>query len=112
MKTRRPAPEFDPIDTEYSILAKALSHPARIAIIKSLMKTNSQSCKELVDQLPFSQSTVSQHLYRLRSVGLVDSKGYKTSTIYNLNLKNLNRFNTLFHEVFAHKKDDRQLSLF
>lgn len=112
MKSRRPAPEFDALDTEYSILAKALSHPARIAIIKSLIKCNNQSCKELVDQLPFTQSTVSQHLYRLRSVGLVDSKGYRTSTIYSLNQKHLNRFNTLFHEVFAHKKDDRQLSLF
>ena len=52
-------------------LAKALGHPARIAIIKELARRNSCVCGEIVDVLPLAQSTVSQHLKELKAVGLI-----------------------------------------
>ncbi|WP_128546401.1 ArsR/SmtB family transcription factor [Larkinella soli] len=52
-------------------LAKALAHPARIAILEHLMRTKSCICGELVDELPLSQATVSQHLKELSRVGLI-----------------------------------------
>ncbi|MBL7811847.1 MAG: helix-turn-helix transcriptional regulator [Bacteroidetes bacterium] len=104
--------KFENIIQEYSALAKVLGHPARIAILKSLMERNNQTCKELVMQLPYSQSTVSQHLYRLRNAGLVEGMNYKTAVIYAVHQDHLFRFNQMFHDVFGRKKDDKQLSLF
>ncbi len=50
---------------------KALGHPARIAIVEFLLKANSCICNDIVDELPLSQPTVSQHLKELKSAGLI-----------------------------------------
>ena len=52
-------------------LAKALAHPARIAILEFLAKQNACVCGDIVDELPLSQATVSQHLAELKRVGLI-----------------------------------------
>lgn len=52
-------------------LAKALGHPARVAIIRLLVKRDGCICGEIVEELPLSQSTVSQHLKQLREAGLI-----------------------------------------
>ncbi|KYP13731.1 metalloregulator ArsR/SmtB family transcription factor [Flavihumibacter sp. CACIAM 22H1] len=51
--------------------AKALAHPARIAILKELAKRNECICGDLVEVLPLAQSTVSQHLKELKEAGLI-----------------------------------------
>jgi len=51
--------------------AKALSHPARIAILKFLAKENACFCGEIVNELPIAQATVSQHLKELKDSGLI-----------------------------------------
>lgn len=51
--------------------AKALGHPARIAILKCLSETNDCFCTEMVDKLPIAQATVSQHLKVLKQSGLI-----------------------------------------
>jgi ArsR family transcriptional regulator, arsenate/arsenite/antimonite-responsive transcriptional repressor len=50
---------------------KALGHPARVAIIEYLMKTEGCICGDIVNQLPLSQPTVSQHLKELKNAGLI-----------------------------------------
>jgi ArsR family transcriptional regulator len=52
-------------------LARALAHPARVAILQFLAEQNSCICGEIVDRLPLSQATVSQHLAELKRVGLI-----------------------------------------
>lgn len=52
-------------------LAKALGHPARVAIIRLLLRRDSCVCGEIVDELPLAQSTVSQHLKQLKEAGLI-----------------------------------------
>lgn len=52
-------------------LAKALGHPARVAIIRLLLTRESCVCGEIVDELPLAQSTVSQHLKQLKEAGLI-----------------------------------------
>ena len=52
-------------------LAKALGHPARIAILEFLAKKDVCICGDIVDELPLSQATVSQHLAELKHVGLI-----------------------------------------
>ena len=62
---------FTAKDQETAALAKALAHPARVAIIKLLAARQACVCGELVLELPLSQSTVSQHLKELKAAGLV-----------------------------------------
>ena len=52
-------------------LAKALGHPARVAIVRLLIERDACVCGEIVEELPLAQSTVSQHLKQLKSAGLV-----------------------------------------
>ena len=54
--------------------SKALSHPARIAILEKLAERATCICGEIVDGLPLAQSTVSQHLKELKSAGLVQGR--------------------------------------
>ncbi len=103
---------FDEKLIHMSKVQKALGHPARMAILTSLRKEPAQSVQQIVDQLPFSQSTISQHLYRLREVHLVLATSFKTSTLYSVNEDKLDSVRKSFDELFKPKKDKKQLSLF
>lgn len=71
--------EFTLKDNRIAKYAKALSHPARIAILKLLIQQQVCMCGDIVDELPLSQSTVSQHLKELKEAGLIkgDIEGSK-----------------------------------
>lgn len=58
-------------DEELALLAKALGHPARVQILRILVRRNACICGELVGELPLAQSTVSQHLKTLKEAGLI-----------------------------------------
>ncbi len=51
--------------------ARALGHPARVAILRLLVHRETCICGEIVDELPLAQSTVSQHLKLLKEAGLI-----------------------------------------
>ena len=63
--------EGEAADEELALLAKALGHPARVKIVRILLRRNACVCGDLVDELPLAQSTVSQHLKVLKDAGLV-----------------------------------------
>lgn len=63
--------EFGVQENKLASYAKAMGHPARIAILKYLAKQNSCVCGDIVEELPLSQSTVSQHLKELKDAGLI-----------------------------------------
>jgi len=63
--------EGDAADEELAGLAKALGHPARVKILRILVRKNACICGDIVDELPLAQSTVSQHLKVLKDAGLV-----------------------------------------
>ncbi len=54
-----------------AVIAKALGHPARVAILEHLIKVNACICGELVNVLPLAQPTVSQHLKELKNAGII-----------------------------------------
>ncbi len=58
-------------DEELATLAKALGHPARVQIMRLLVRREACVCGDIVDELPLAQSTVSQHLKVLRDAGLI-----------------------------------------
>ena len=73
------AEEFTLKDNKIAAYAKALAHPARVAILQLLIKKQSCICGDIVEELPLSQSTVSQHLKELKEAGLIkgDIEGVK-----------------------------------
>ena len=73
-----PAVEIPPVPSDeaeanelLARLAKALGHPARVAIMRLLMRREACVCGEIVEELPLAQSTVSQHLKQLKEAGLI-----------------------------------------
>ena len=82
------AEEFSVIDNRVAKYAKALSHPARVAILKFIIKQKSCICRNIVDELPLSQSTVSQHLKELKEAGLVKGEIEGVSICYCIDAKN------------------------
>ena len=95
--------EFSKIEIEIAEIAKALSHPARIKILKILNDLSSCMVGSIVDLLPLSQSTVSQHLKELKRVGLIKGEIEGPKTCYCINPgvmeKVKNEFNKLFSQV-------------
>src|SRR6478735_12364932 len=63
--------DFKKTHLDLALITKALGHPARIAILQFLVKSKSCICGDIVDELPLSQSTVSQHLSELKKAGLI-----------------------------------------
>ncbi|HEV3249372.1 MAG TPA: metalloregulator ArsR/SmtB family transcription factor, partial [Puia sp.] len=80
--------------------AKALSHPARIAILKVLSQKNECICGEIVEVLPLAQSTISQHLKELRIAGLIDGTVDGPRSCYCINWKAFERFSAEFNSLF------------
>lgn len=92
------------IELEYNHLAdyaKALSHPARIKILKVLTERNSCICGEIVEALPLSQSTVSQHLKELKRVGLIKGDIEGPRTCYCVNQDGLSQAKSMFSDLFS-----------
>lgn len=86
-------------DEELATLAKALGHPARIAIIRLLCRRSSCICGDIVDELPLAQSTVSQHLKVLKEAGLVQGQIDGPRVCYCLNPKTLRRLRALISAI-------------
>ncbi len=78
---------FSAHQNELATLAKALAHPARIAILENLFKMNACVCGDLVLEVGLAQATVSQHLKELKNAGLIQGTVEGTSTCYCINEK-------------------------
>lgn len=76
---------FNSEQNSMATLAKALGHPARIAIIEFLLENDQANCSYLVNELPLSQPTISQHLTELRNAGLISGVFENNSIYYSVN---------------------------
>lgn len=79
--------------------AKALSHPARIAILQLLIKKRTCICGDIVDDLPIAQSTVSQHLKALKEAGLIKGEIEGTSVCYCIDQKEWKKASIVLAEL-------------
>lgn len=75
---------FDKKQVKTAEYAKALGHPARIAILEILAQRDTCICGDITDQLPLAQSTVSQHLKALKSAGIIKGEIDGVRTCYCL----------------------------
>lgn len=85
---------FSKEQNEVAAMAKALGHPARIAIMEYLMRVDSCICGDIVDKLPLAQPTISQHLKELKNAGLIKGNVEGTAICYCINE---NCLDTLVH---------------
>lgn len=90
-----------PRDEELASLARALAHPARVAILRHLAATGACVCGEIVSVLPLAQATVSQHLKVLKDAGLVKGEVDGPRSCYCVNPETVKRFQSLAAELPA-----------
>ena len=92
---------FTDRQNEMAILAKALAHPARVAIIEHLLKANACINGHLVEELGLAQATISQHLRELKSIGIVQGTIEGVSVSYCINPTRWREIEQLFADLFG-----------
>jgi DNA-binding transcriptional ArsR family regulator len=82
-------------------MMKALGHPARIAIIQHLIRSQACICGDLVGELGLAQATISQHLKELKTAGLIKGTVEGTSICYCIDGKVWNQYRSAFDSFFV-----------
>jgi DNA-binding transcriptional ArsR family regulator len=77
-------------------IAKALGHPARVAIIDYLLKVEDCICGDIVNALPLAQPTISQHLKELKNAGLIKGEIEGNAICYCIDEKAISKLQTYF----------------
>lgn len=92
-----------------ALLIKALGHPARIAIVEYLLKVNSCICGDIVNEIPLSQPTISQHLKELKNAGIIKGSIEGNTICYCLDkntIEKLKSYFTNFSSKLSANKND------
>jgi ArsR family transcriptional regulator len=82
-------------DEELAALAKAVGHPARVQILRLLVRRSACVCGDIVEELPLAQSTVSQHLKILKEAGLIRGEVDGPRVCYCVEPRTLRRLKAL-----------------
>lgn len=88
---------FTKEQNQISNLAKVLGHPARVAIIQHLFKTDSCICGDLVNEIGLAQPTISQHLKELKKIGLIKGNIEGTSICYCIDIDNWSKMKSILN---------------
>lgn len=87
---------FSAKQNEMATLFKALSHPARIAIVEYLLAVDSCICGDIVNELPLAQPTISQHLKELKNANIIQGTIEGTAICYCLNPDTITQIENYF----------------
>lgn len=93
---------FSEEHNEMATLFKALSHPARIAIVDYLLKVDTCICGDIVNELPLAQPTISQHLKELKNANIIKGTIEGTAICYCINPETIDKIENHFG-VIRHK---------
>ncbi len=93
--------QFSPLEVRLADFAKALSHPARVAILRVLAERQTCVCGEIVAVLPLAQSTVSQHLKDLKELGLIKGEIDGTRSCYCIDWNAFQEMKNLFQNLLG-----------
>jgi|ERR1039457_6568316 DNA-binding transcriptional ArsR family regulator len=91
---------FTSRDNKLARYAKALGHPARISILKFLINKEACFCRDIVDELPLLQSTVSQHLKELKDAGLIKGNIDGAKVCYGIDENEWQQAKTYLNQIF------------
>lgn len=92
---------FTKEQNDMAMMAKAVAHPARIAILQYLVKKNACVCGDLVAELGLAQATTSQHLKELKNAGIIQGSIEGATVCYCINPTVWNQYQTLFSGFFT-----------
>lgn len=95
---------FSESQNELASVAKAFSHPARVAILQHLLKTNACINGDLVQEIGLAQATISQHLRELKEIGIIQGNIEGVSVSYCINPAKWEEIQKLFSELFGQFK--------
>lgn len=98
--------EFRTDERQLAAYAKALAHPARVAIMKLLLRKDTCICGDIVDELPLAQATISQHLKELKSAGLIQGTIDGPRVCYCINHQALNKAASVFDKLLKPSNHD------
>lgn len=98
---------FTEKQNQIATIAKALGHPARIAIIEYLLKVNECICVDIVNELPLAQPTVSQHLKELKNAGLIKGSIEGNAICYCIDETTFDLLKTYFSNIIAVTKEQK-----
>lgn len=87
---------FTDAQNEIASIAKVLGHPARVAILQHIIKTNSCICGDLVEEIGLAQPTISQHLKELKRIGLIKGSIEGTSVCYCIDTERFSKVKGIF----------------
>ncbi len=90
---------FTETQNQMATIAKALGHPARIAIIEHLLKVKECICGDIVNELPLAQPTISQHLKELKNAGIIKGNIEGNSICYCIDEKTIATLNQYFSNI-------------
>jgi DNA-binding transcriptional ArsR family regulator len=91
--------QFNEEEIKTAKFAKAFAHPARVRILKFLAEQNNCFCGNIVDYIPLSQSTVSQHLKELKEAGLIHGRYEPPKVYYCIDKENWEYAKSLFNNL-------------
>lgn len=94
---------FTDEDLKLVELFKALSNPARLTIVKFLLNIESCFSGDIVNEIPLSQSTVSQHLKELKKAGIIKGRTQGKNVSYCINAENWNKYENHLMDLFENK---------
>lgn len=92
---------FTSRQNQLAAMAKALAHPARIAILQYLVKINACVCGDIVNELGLAQATTSQHLKELKKAGIIKGTIEGVNVCYCIDAKVWNGYKQLFNSFFG-----------
>ena len=93
--------QYTKAQNEMARLFKALAHPARIAIVEFLLKSDKCICNDIVSEVGLAQATVSQHLRELKQAEIIIGEVEGVSICYCLNPDKMNRIKNYIESVFT-----------
>ena len=96
---------FTTDQNEIALIAKAIGHPARIAILQYLLQKNACVCGDIVDEIGLAQATVSQHLKELKQAGLIKGDIDGRSVCYCIDNTKWDIVKDLLFQFFDQKQD-------
>ena len=98
---------FTEEQNKLAAMAKAIAHPARIAILQHLVETDACVCGDIVQQTGLAQATTSQHLKELKNAGVIQGTVEGTSVCYCINPKVWNEYRDFFSTFFKKMKEPK-----
>ena len=90
---------FTENQNEIATLARAIAHPARVAILEYLLKVNTCICNAIVNELPLAQPTISQHLKELKNAGIIKVNIEGNAICYCINEPVFSKIKGLFRSI-------------